>query len=71
MAIGGLIGSVIFDTFGSYDIAWLVSIGASLAGVVCILLLEPTSKELIPNWEESLPPEARATPAVQEARHPG
>lgn len=67
MAGGGLIGSVIFDTFDSYDMAWLISIAASLGGVVCILLLEPTSRILIPNWEESLPPEARssapATPA--------
>jgi MFS family permease len=59
MALGGLIGSVIFDAFGSYDIAWLISIAASLGGMVCILLLEPTSRLLIPNWEASLPPEAR------------
>ena len=59
MALGGLIGSVIFDTFGSYDIAWLISIAASLGGMVCILFLEPTSRLLIPNWEASLPPEAR------------
>jgi MFS family permease len=59
MALGGLIGSVIFDTFGSYDLAWLISIAASLSGMVCILLLEPTSRILIPNWEASLPPEAR------------
>jgi MFS family permease len=61
MALGGLIGSMIFDKFGSYDIAWLISIAASLGGVVCILLLEPTSRLLIPNWEESLPPEARSS----------
>jgi MFS family permease len=59
MALGGLIGSVIFDTFGSYDIAWLISIAASLGGMVCILFLEPTSRLLIPNWEATLPPEAR------------
>jgi MFS family permease len=59
MALGGLIGSVIFDTFGSYDIAWLISMAASLGGMVCILFLEPTSRLLIPNWEASLPPEAR------------
>ncbi|HEY7709076.1 MAG TPA: MFS transporter [Candidatus Entotheonella sp.] len=58
MALGGLIGSVIFDTLGSYDMAWLVSMAASLGGMVCILLLEPTSRLLIPNWEASLPPEA-------------
>jgi MFS family permease len=61
MALGGLIGSMIFDRFGSYDIAWLVSIAASLGGVICILLLEPTSQLLIPDWEESLPPEARSS----------
>ena len=61
MALGGLLGSVIFDTFGSYDLAWFISIAASLGGVVCILLLEPTSRQLIPNWEESLPPEARSS----------
>jgi MFS family permease len=60
MALGGLIGSVIFDAFGSYDIAWLISIAASLGGVVCIFLLEPTSRLLIPDWEASLPPEARS-----------
>jgi MFS family permease len=64
MALGGLIGSVIFDTFGSYNLAWLLSIAASLGGMVCILLLEPTSRLLIPNWEASLPPEARlSTPS--------
>ena len=60
MALGGLIGSVIFDTFGSYDIAWGISVAASLFGMVCILLLESTSRVLIPKWEDSLPPEARS-----------
>ncbi len=40
---------------GSYDLAWLISIGASLTGVVFILLLESSSRVLIPNWEDSLP----------------
>jgi hypothetical protein len=38
--------------------AWFISMAASLGGMVCILLLEPTSRLLIPNWEASLPPEA-------------
>ena len=61
MALGGLLGALIYDTFGSYDIAWTISIAASLAGVVCILLLESTSRVLIPDWEESLPAEARTS----------
>ena len=69
MALGGLIGSVIYDQLGSYDLAWAISIGASLAGVVCIFLLEPTSRILIPHWEESLPPEARS-PTIETAAAP-
>ena len=33
MALGGMIGAVIFDTFGSYDLAWIVSIAASMGGM--------------------------------------
>ena len=65
MAVGGLFGRIIYDTLGSYDVAWLFSIAASLGGVVCILLLEPTSRVLIPDWEESLPPEARAAASTR------
>ena len=66
MALGGLIGSVVFDYLGSYDIAWFISIATSLAGAVLVFLLEPTSRILIPNWEDSLPPEARSTPSAQQ-----
>ena len=81
MAVGGLIGGLIYDfrindatpleVFGfisigggSYDLAWVISIAASLAGVLFIWLLEPTSKVLIPDWEESLPRETEATPTA-------
>ena len=65
MALGGLMGSVIFDVFGSYNIAWGISIAASLGGAACILILESTSSILVSGWEKSLPPEARSssTPA--------
>lgn len=59
MALGGLIGGVIYDILGSYDIAWVISIAASLGGVVAILFLESTSRILIPDWEDSLPTGAR------------
>ena len=49
---------------GSYDLAWVISIAASLAGVVFIAMLEPTSRVLIPNWEDSLPREAETSPAA-------
>ena len=66
MALGGLLGGVVYDYFGSYSIAWVISIATSLGGAGCILLLEPTSRLLIPDWEESLPAEAR-TPAPAQA----
>ena len=72
MALGGLIAGFVYDIFGSYDVAWYLSIGASFGGAICILFLQPTSRLLIPDWENSLPPEARtaplaASPAVSPA----
>lgn len=60
MAIGGLIGSVVFDQLGSYNLAWTISIAASLGGAVCVILLESTSRVLNPDWEDALPPDARS-----------
>jgi len=60
MALGGLIGSVVFDQLGSYNLAWTISIIASLGGAVCVFLLESSSRVLIPNWEDALPPDARS-----------
>jgi MFS family permease len=62
MALGGLAGSVIYDQFGSYDLAWIMSIIASMGGMFAIILMESTKRELIPDWEDSLPQEAQ-TPA--------
>ena len=81
MAVGGLIGGLIYDFRlndptplevagfitvggGSYDLAWVISIAASLAGVLFIWMLEPTSRVLIPDWEDSLPREKEASPAA-------
>jgi MFS family permease len=64
MALGGLIAGFVYDVFGSYDVAWYISIGASFGGAICILFLKSTSHLLMPDWEESLPPEARTAPPV-------
>ena len=80
MAAGGLVGGLIYDFRtgeaptrllgfidlggGSYDLAWTISIAASLAGVVFILLLESSSRILIPNWEDSLPAEGQTSPSA-------
>ena len=63
MALGGLVGSVIYDSFGSYDLAWIVSMVASLGGMLAIFTMESTKRVLIPDWEQSLPEEAQ-TPAT-------
>jgi MFS family permease len=62
MALGGLVGSVIYDAFGSYNLAWVVSIVGSLGGMFAIFTMESTKQVLIPDWEKSLPQEAQ-TPA--------
>ena len=59
MALGGLIGSVIYDSLGSYSAAWLVSFAASLSGMVAIITMESTKNELVPEWEDDLPADAR------------
>ena len=51
MALGGWIGGVIFDVTGGYNLALLISIFASLAGMASIIFLEPTNDLLIPDWE--------------------
>ena len=63
MAIGGLMLGVIVDLTGSYDMVWIISVAASLGGAAAILFLEPTSRPLIPDWEDSLPVEARSQPS--------
>jgi len=57
-----LAGLVIFAT-GSYLPVFALSIGFSLVGVVVIGTLDSTAHVLIPDWEDSLPPEARSAPA--------
>ena len=52
-------GLVIYAT-GSFGPVLVMSIAGSMAGVLLILALEPAGRMLMPNWEESLPPEARS-----------
>lgn len=68
MAAGGWIGGVLYLVFGSYDITVILSVLASMGGAALILSMPPTTKLLIPNWDDALslnvPPErARPIPA--------
>ena len=62
MALGGWIGGALFALSGSYEISIVVSMLASLGGAGVLLSIEPNNRLLIPNWEDSLPPEVRMTP---------
>ena len=55
----GLGGLVIYLT-GLYQPVLALSMGFSIVGVVVILTLESTKRVLIPDWENSLPAEARS-----------
>lgn len=73
-AIATLLGGLVRELTGSYMPVFALSMGFSMVGVLVILTLESTKRVLIPNWEESLPPEARSenlfrprpTPAVDD-----
>ena len=63
-------GLVIYVTDGNYNVVFALSIAFSLGGVLVIANLDSTSQVLIPDWEESLPEEARASPALGHGRRP-
>ena len=53
MALGGWVGGPVFDIFDSYNAAFAISVVASLAGALSIILLENPAKLLIPDWQKS------------------
>ena len=68
MAVGGWIGGIVYDFTGTYNIALVISVIASIMGAVSIVLLERTDRMLIPNWEtEYLPEEDEAETAPARA----
>ena len=59
--LGPVIGGFLWDLTGNYAAAIGMSFVFSLVGLSSVLLLPSTARRLIANWEESLPPEARAS----------
>ena len=53
MALGGWVGGPIFDLFGSYNWALAISIVASGAGAISIIVLENPVRLLIPDWQKA------------------
>lgn len=63
----GLAGFVIYVT-GSFTLILVLSMGFSLVGALVVLNLAPSSHMLIPDWEQSLPEEARTRFAEARVR---
>ena len=61
MALGPLAGGFLWDITGDLASVVLLSAALSLVGLVSVLLLPPTSRALIPDWEKSLPPAVRSS----------
>ena len=61
MAAGALIGGQLRDFTGNFDATMALSLGLSLVGVISIMLLPTTKKELLPDWEDQLPGDSQPT----------
>ncbi|MCH7606376.1 MAG: MFS transporter [Chloroflexi bacterium] len=61
-AVTAALGGVVIFLTGSYTAILALSVAFSFGGVAVIVMLESTSRVLIPDWEQSLPPEARTVP---------
>ena len=59
MATGALIGGQLRDWTGDFDATMGLSLVLSFIGVISILVLPTTKKELLPDWEDQLPGEVR------------
>ncbi len=58
-AIATILGGLVISLIG-YLPVFVLSMAFSVVGVLVILTLESTKRVLIPDWEDSLPPEARS-----------
>jgi len=63
MAAGALMGGQLRDITGNFDATMGLSLALSMVGVISIMLLPTTKKELLPNWEDQLPGAEDSAPA--------
>jgi len=59
-AIATLLGGLVLELTGAFLPVFALSMSFSIVGVLVILTLESTKRVLIPDWENSLPPDARS-----------
>ena len=65
-AIATILGGLAIYVTGSFNPALVLSMFFSFSGVLVIFSMESGAKVLIPDWEDALPPEARATPRLAD-----
>ena len=63
MAAGALMGGQLRDITGNFDATMGLSLALSMVGVISIMLLPTTKRELLPNWEDQLPGAGDFAPA--------
>ena len=63
-AVWSGLGGLVIYVPGSLGPILALSIVFSLVGALVVATLEPSDKVLIPDWQDSLPPEARLAPVV-------
>ena len=61
MALGPILAGFLWTYYESYTWAVLLSFGLSLVGVISIFALPRTDQQLIPDWDLSIPHEARTS----------
>ncbi|MDA0263096.1 MAG: MFS transporter [Chloroflexi bacterium] len=66
MATGALIGGQLRDWTGNFDATMALSLVLSFIGVISIMVLPTTKKELLPNWEAELTPANAASTAADD-----
>ena len=69
-AIATLLGGLVRELTGSFLPVFALSMGFSIVGAVVILTLESTKRVLIPDWENSLPADARSENLSQPTPSP-
>ena len=65
-AIATILGGLAIFVTGSFNPALVLSMFFSFSGVLVIYSMESSTKVLIPDWEDGLPPEAKTTPQTAE-----
>ena len=69
-AIATLLGGLVRELTGSYLPVFGLSMGFSIVGALVTLTLESTKRVLIPDWENSLPEDARSENLAQPTPSP-